>query len=127
MDLQHLGNRGHPSRDGIVASGLANLERDERGDLVAERRRIHVGAVSGDHAVIAQPVQAGLHGAGATPSRREVSSMPTLGSAGQQFDERGVQAVIDPGLLPVMLYRDTMFRSAKIVNLTSESALSCAV
>jgi hypothetical protein len=26
-----------------VAAGLADLDRDERGDLIAERRRIHLG------------------------------------------------------------------------------------
>jgi hypothetical protein len=93
VGLQHLGDHGQLRRDGIVAAGLADLERDERGDLITERGRVHVGPVSGDHAAIAHAVQAGLHGAAgdAEPPGGLEHAHPGLG--GQQFDERGIQPV----------------------------------
>ena len=91
MHLQYLWDCGQPFRDRIVAAGLADLERDKRGDLVAERRRIHVRAVSGDHAALSHPVQAGLDRAagGAEPTGRLEHAHPRLG--GQQFNEGGIQ------------------------------------
>ena len=61
--LEHLGDGGEPFRYGIVAAGLADLQGDERGHLVAERGRVHVGSVSGDHAAFGHPFQACLNGA----------------------------------------------------------------
>ena len=96
--LEHLGDRGEPFRYRIVAAGLADLQGDERGDLVAERGRVYLGPVAGDHAAIGQPVQARLHGAAgdAEPPGGLEHADPGLG--GEQFDERGIQA-IDPRLL----------------------------
>jgi hypothetical protein len=54
--LQDLGDSGQPFCDGIVTAGLPDLQRDERGDLIAERGRIHVGSVSGDDAPVAHPI-----------------------------------------------------------------------
>jgi hypothetical protein len=58
-----LGDRGQPFGHWVVAAGLADLQGDERGDLVAERGRIYVGSVPGDHAAVLQPLQPRLHGA----------------------------------------------------------------
>jgi hypothetical protein len=98
VSLEHLGDRGQPLRDAVVAADLPDLERDERGDLVAERGRIHVGSVGGDDAAVTHAVQAGLHGAAghAEPARGLQHAHPRLG--GQQFDERGVQRVDRPRL-----------------------------
>jgi hypothetical protein len=63
VHLEHFGDRGQSFRDRIVAAGLADLEGDERGHLVAERGRVHLGSVSGDHATLLQSLQACLHGA----------------------------------------------------------------
>ena len=65
--LEHLGDRGEPFRYRIVAAGLADLEGDERGHLVAERGRVNLGSVSGDHAASGQPLQACLHGTAGNP------------------------------------------------------------
>ena len=61
------GIAAEPFGDGIVAAGLADLEGDERGHLVAERGRVHLGPVSGDHAALGHPLQACLHGAAGDP------------------------------------------------------------
>jgi hypothetical protein len=76
-----------------VAARLVYLEGDERGDLVAERGRLHVWPVSGDHPAITHSVQAGLHGAagGAEAPGGFEYAHPRLG--GQQFDQRGIQVV----------------------------------
>ena len=67
VHLEHLGDRGEPFGYRIVAAGLADLQGDERGHLVAERGRVHLGPVSGDHAALGQPLQARLHGAAGDP------------------------------------------------------------
>jgi hypothetical protein len=56
VHLEHFGDRGQSFRDRIVAAGLADLEGDERGHLVAERGRIHVGSVTGDHPALLHPL-----------------------------------------------------------------------
>jgi hypothetical protein len=63
VDLENLRDCGQPFSHRIVATCLADLEGDERGHLVAQRGRIHVGSVPGYHAAILQSLQAGLHGA----------------------------------------------------------------
>ena len=90
-----LGDRGQPFRDGIVAAGLADLKRDERGDLVAERRRIDVRAVSGDHAAFPHPVQARLHRAASGPESPGGLEHAHPWLDGQQFDEHGVEKPVD--------------------------------
>ena len=86
VHLEHLGDHGQPFGYRIVAAGLTDLQGDERGHLVAERGRIHLGSVSGDHAAFLQPLQACLHGAAGhaqAPGGLE-GAHPGLG--GEQFD-----------------------------------------
>ena len=79
----------------IVAAGLADLQGDERGHLIAQRGRVNVGSVPGDHAAVLQPLQASLHGAAGDPEAPGglQHAHPRLG--GEQFDQGRVQA-IDP-------------------------------
>ena len=65
--LEYLGDRGEPFGDRIVAAGLADLQGDECGHLVAERGRVYLGSVSGDHATLLQSLEACLHGAAGDP------------------------------------------------------------
>ena len=50
VHLEHLGDRGEPCRDRVVARALADLQRDERGHRVAERGRVDVGPAAADDA-----------------------------------------------------------------------------
>jgi hypothetical protein len=76
VDLEHLGDRGQPFRDGIVAAGLADLKVPR-----------------------------------ATPSRRDASSAPTLGSAASSSMSAASSRSMALGTLVGMLYRSTTFRS----------------
>jgi len=108
--LEHLGDRGEPFGYRIVAAGLADLEGDERGHLVAERGRVHLGSVSGDHAAFGQPLQACLHGAAGDPQPPGGLKHAHPGLGGQQFDQRGVQPVDQPmvtGSHGVQRYQDS--------------------
>ena len=96
-DLEYLGDRGQPFSHRVVTAGLADLQGDERGHLVAERGRIHLGSVPGDHTAFLQSFQPGLHGAAgdAQPPGGLEHAHPGLG--GEQFDQRGVQVIHPPG------------------------------
>ena len=97
VDLQHLGDRGQPFGHRVVPAGLADLEGDERGHLVAQGGRVYLGPVAGDHAAPLQPFQPGLHGAaGDTQAFGGLEhAYPRLGS--EQLDQGGVQGVHSPG------------------------------
>jgi len=94
--LEHLRDGGEPLGDRVVPAGLADLQRDERGDRVAERGRIHLGPVSGDHAALGHPVQARLHGAAGHAQTARGLEHAHLRLGGEQSDERGVQGIDRP-------------------------------
>src|SRR5271166_5013290 len=125
--LELLGDLGEPLCDGVVAAGLPDLQGDERGHLIAERGRVHLGPVPGDHAALPHPLQACLHGAAATRRRREASSTPTLGSAASSSISAASSRSITPRLLVVMVYSNTMLRSVLIGKMTSNILVGCAV
>jgi hypothetical protein len=60
VNLEDLGYRGEPFSHRVMPAGPADLERDNRDDLLAERRRVHLGPMSGVHAPIAHPAGLGL-------------------------------------------------------------------
>jgi hypothetical protein len=97
VGLEDLGDRGQSFGHRIVAARLADLEGDERGHLVAQRGRIHVGPVPGDHAAALQPLQAGLHGAAGNPEAPGGLQHAHPGLGGKQFDQGRVQAVHPSG------------------------------
>jgi hypothetical protein len=73
-DRVRLGDRGEPVGDGIVAAGLADLQRDERGHRIAERGRVHLGpypVITPRCFILARRASTVPR---ATPSRREASS-----------------------------------------------------
>ena len=64
VGLEHLGDRGEVLDDGgVAAAALADLERAERRDRVAERRGVDVGRHRASTPRALQPVEPGLHGA----------------------------------------------------------------
>jgi len=91
--LQDLRDQREPVGDLVVPARLAQLKRHERGDPVAERRRIDIGTVAGDHATALQPVQPGLDRAAsyAEPPGRLQDPDPRLG--GQQLDRSGIECI----------------------------------
>ena len=93
--LEYLGDGGEPFGYRVVSAGLADLQGDERGHLVAQRGRINVGSVAGDHAAVLQPLQPGLHGAAGDPQAPGGLQHADPGLGGEQFDQGRVQAV-DP-------------------------------
>jgi len=93
VGLEHLGDGGEPLGHRIVAAGLADLEGDERGHLIAQRGRIHLGPVPGDHAAVLQPVQPGLHGAAGDPEAPGGLEHAHPWRFGQGGDEPGVEVV----------------------------------
>ena len=99
VGLEHLGDRGQPVGHRVVAAGLADLQGDERGHLVTQRGRIHLGSVPGDHAAVLQPLQAGLHGAAGDPEPPGGLQHADPGLGGEQFDQGRVQGVHPPGLI----------------------------
>ena len=80
-----------------MAARLADLQGDERSHLVAQRGRVHVGPVPGDHAAVLQPFQPGLHGAAGDPEAPGglEHAYPRLG--GEQFDQGRVQTIHPAG------------------------------
>ena len=112
-DLKHLGDRGQPFGHRVVPAGLADLEGDERGHLVAQGGRIYLGPVAGDHAAVLQPFQPGLHGAAGDTQAPGGLEHAHPGLGGEQLDQGGVE--VDPpasGETVVMVYRVIIIRSA---------------
>jgi hypothetical protein len=91
--LEHFGDGGEPFGHRIVAAGLADLEGDERGHLIAQRGRVNVGSVPGDHAAVLQPLQPCLNGAAGDPEAPGGLQYAHPGLGGEQFDKRGVEVV----------------------------------
>ena len=116
---------------GIAASRgryLADLEGDERGHLVAERGRIHLGSGPGDHPALLHPLQPRLYGtAGDAQAAGGLEHAdPRLG--GQQSDQRGVKSVDQPAITDSHAVQgDTIVRSVLIDKMTNEMTVGCAL
>src|SRR5665811_2526423 len=59
--LEDLGYAGQMGDDGVVASGLADLEGAERGHRVAHGARAHLWCKGGEHPSLLQTVEPGLN------------------------------------------------------------------
>ena len=96
MGMNHAGEIAALTRQvrpHVPAAALADLQRGERGDRVAQCGRVELRAEAAHHPVRLQPVQPGLHGAAghAEPARGLHHPDPRL--VGEQPDQPGVQGV----------------------------------
>jgi hypothetical protein len=91
--LEHLRDGGQGAGDGVVAGTLPDLQGEERGHRVAERRGVQHRSPAGDHAALLELVEPGLDGAAGDPEPPGGLEDADPGLGGEQLDQVAVDLV----------------------------------
>ena len=110
VHLQHFGNHGQAVRHRVMPARLADFQRHERGDAVAEGRRVDVRAEPGDHPASTASGPAGPEPfpgprpAAGTPRARRPGARRGGAERAVRRDDRSL-ACSHPGGRPLRLYK----------------------